>query len=94
MNKKEWFYVIIPLLVTWFLDRISKEWATTLANQILNYKYLAFALHHNHGAMLGLFAELPPVLRIVSLSTGGAFLVCTLYKTNHFTTLQLFQCHH
>jgi signal peptidase II len=27
--------------------------------------------------MLGLFAELPPVLRIVSLSTGGAFLVCT-----------------
>ncbi len=27
--------------------------------------------------MLGLFSDLPPVLRIVTLSTGGAFLVCT-----------------
>lgn len=39
--------------------------------------YLHFVLHHNHGAMLGLFSDLPAVLRIVSLSTGGAFLLCT-----------------
>ena len=37
--------------------------------------YKRQALHHNPGAMLGLFSDLPPVLRIVSLSTGGAFLV-------------------
>ena len=33
-----------------------------------------FVLHFNPGAMLGAFADLPPVLRVVSLSTGGAFL--------------------
>lgn len=37
---------------------------------------LGLVLHHNHGAMLGLFKELPAVLRVVSLSTGGAFLLC------------------
>jgi signal peptidase II len=76
MKKHEWFYVIMPLLFTWFVDRISKHWATGL-DHIISFKFMGFVLHHNHGAMLGLFSELPPVLRIVSLSTGGAFLVCT-----------------
>jgi len=40
-----------------------------------NYGYFHLALHFNKGAMLGLFSDLPPVLRIVSLSTGGAFLL-------------------
>lgn len=51
-------------------------WAANL-KQIVSIGPLHFVLHHNHGAMLGLFSDLPSVLRIVSLSTGGAFLLCT-----------------
>ncbi len=40
------------------------------------YGPFGLVLHHNQGAMLGLFSDLPAVLRIVSLSTGGAFLLC------------------
>lgn len=76
MKKREWLIVILPLLVTWSLDRITKLWATGIT-QLESYGPLHFVLHHNHGAMLGLFSDLPSVLRIVSLSTGGAFLLCT-----------------
>lgn len=75
MKKHEWSLVFVPLALTWFLDFITKEWAVTLTGPKI-YGYLGFVLHHNPGAMLGLFSDLPPVLRIVSLSTGGAFLVC------------------
>jgi signal peptidase II len=76
MKKHEWLIVILPLIATWFLDRISKMWAVGLT-ELISFGPVGFVLHHNPGAMLGLFSELPPVLRIVSLSTGGAFLVCT-----------------
>jgi Lipoprotein signal peptidase len=76
MKKREWLIVVLPLIATWFIDRVTKDWATTLT-QIKSFGSLHFVLHHNHGAMLGLFSDLPSVLRIVSLSTGGAFLLCT-----------------
>ncbi len=76
MKKREWLIVILPLLITWVLDRVTKIWATGLT-EIKSFGGLHFVLHHNHGAMLGLFSDLPSVLRIVSLSTGGAFLLCT-----------------
>jgi signal peptidase II len=76
MKNREWFIVFVPLFLTWFIDRITKEWADSLVG-IKSYGFFGFVLHHNPGAMLGLFADLPPVLRVVSLSTGGAFLVCT-----------------
>jgi signal peptidase II len=76
MKKREWLIVILPLIATWIVDRVTKDWATTLT-QIRSFGSLHFVLHHNQGAMLGLFSDLPSVLRIVSLSTGGAFLLCT-----------------
>lgn len=76
MKKRDWLIVIVPLLATWFVDRVSKIWATGIT-QFKTVGPLNFVLHHNHGAMLGLFSDLPSVLRIVSLSTGGAFLLCT-----------------
>lgn len=76
MKKHEWLIVILPLIFTWFVDRVTKHWASGL-DKIISFDFMGFVLHHNHGAMLGLFSDLPPVLRIVSLSTGGAFLVCT-----------------
>lgn len=63
-----------PLFATWGLDRVTKEWAEGLRG-INFHGPFGFVLHHNHGAMLGLFSDLPAVLRIVSLSTGGAFLL-------------------
>lgn len=76
MNRKEWLYIFLPLVATWAADRITKLWAVDLQG-LLSYGFIHFSLHHNPGAMLGLFSDLPPVLRVVSLSTGGAFLVCT-----------------
>ena len=75
MQRREWFYIILPLFLSWFFDRITKIWASGLTEAI-RFDPVNFVLHHNHGAMLGLFSELPAVLRIVSLSTGGAFLLC------------------
>ncbi|MGZ3773683.1 MAG: signal peptidase II [Pseudobdellovibrionaceae bacterium] len=76
MKKRDWLIVILPLLATWFLDHITKIWASGLV-QVKSFGVLHFILHHNQGAMLGLFSDLPPVLRVVSLSTGGAFLLST-----------------
>lgn len=75
MKREEWLLVIFPLALTWSIDRLSKMWAVTLQS-VQSYEVVHFYLHHNPGAMLGLFSNLPPFLRIVSLSTVGAFLVC------------------
>ena len=75
MRKREWIIVVLPLILCWVSDRFSKLWANDLQGPI-DLGPLNFILHHNHGAMLGLFSDLPAVLRVVSLSTGGAFLLC------------------
>jgi signal peptidase II len=74
MRKIDWLLVIVPLFFTWGIDRVTKAWAVGLQG-VTFYGPLGFVLHHNHGAMLGLFSEAPSVIRIVSLSTGGAFLL-------------------
>lgn len=75
MKKHEWLIVFLPLIAVLLIDQLTKAWAETLTG-IVNWGVFGFVLHHNPGAMLGLFADLPPVLRVVTLSTGGAFLVC------------------
>src|SRR5580698_5149973 len=74
MKKHEWLYVLLPLFASWAFDRFTKLWATHLVGAHF-YGPVGFVLHHNPGAILGLFSELPSVLRVVSLSTGGAFLL-------------------
>jgi signal peptidase II len=76
MKKREWLLILVPIFLAWWIDYITKNWATSLV-EILRYGPITFLLHHNRGAMLGLFSELPSVLRIVTLATGGAFLFCT-----------------
>ena len=78
MKKREWFLVIAPLVFTWLIDRVTKLWASNIVGY-QDYGLIGFTLHHNHGAMLGLFSDIPAVLRIVSLSTGGAFLTFTYF---------------
>ncbi|MFK8138874.1 MAG: signal peptidase II [Bdellovibrionales bacterium] len=78
MKKRDWLIVILPLVLTFLVDRLTKIWATDLVGYN-DFGVVGFTLHHNYGAMLGLFSQLPPVLRIVSLSTGGAFLTFTYF---------------
>jgi signal peptidase II len=74
MKKSEWFLILFPLFFVWVLDHYTKIWASSII-KVHNFGYLHFVLSHNHGALLGLFSELPALLRIVSLSTVGTFLV-------------------
>src|SRR4051812_35369816 len=74
MRKIDWLLVILPLFATWLIDRVTKIWASGIS-EMKFYGPLGFVLHHNHGAMLGLFSDTPPVIRVVSLATGGAFLL-------------------
>lgn len=74
MRKTDWLIVFFPLFLTWGIDRVAKMWAEGLRGVNFTGPF-GLALHHNYGAMLGLFSEMPPVLRIVTLSTGGAFLL-------------------
>jgi signal peptidase II len=87
MRKINWTLVIVPLFLTWGLDRLTKGWAEGLRG--ISFKGpIGFALHHNHGAMLGLFSELPAVLRIVTLSTGGAFLLCAFVAIQYLLQIR------
>lgn len=75
MRKRDWFWVLTCLPLTWGVDQITKLAAMKMIQGVNFYGPFGFVLHRNPGAMLGAFADLPPVLRIVSLSTGGAFLI-------------------
>ena len=74
MKSKDWFLICFALILTIALDQITKQLASDLT-QIKLYGYFGLALVHNPGVMLGLFADVPAILRVVSLSTGGAFLI-------------------
>lgn len=74
MKRKDWYIVVGTLLVVIILDQITKIWANGITDTQIGF--IRLVLVHNHGAMLGLFSELPAVLRIVTLSTSGVFILC------------------
>lgn len=76
MKKRDWLLVISLVPATWLADQVTKAWAMRTLADLKFYGPFGLVLHHNPGAILGAFSDLPPVLRIVSLSTGGAFLIC------------------
>ncbi len=78
MKKRDWLIVISLVPAVWFFDQVTKAWAMASLAELKFYGYFGLVLHHNPGAILGTFSDLPPVLRVVSLSTGGAFLI-TIY---------------
>ena len=65
--------MLVPAV--WAADQVTKAWAAHSLGALKFWGPFGLVLHHNPGAILGTFANLPPLLRIVSLSTGGAFLV-------------------
>jgi len=52
-------------------------WAIESITHLQFYGPVGLVLHRNPGAIFGTFSDLPPLLRVVSLSTIGAFLVFT-----------------
>ena len=74
MQRKDWFFVVFILLLMIGIDQASKLWASGITE--MSFGIFRFILIHNHGAMLGLFSDLPAVLRIVTLSTSGIFILC------------------
>ncbi|MBX7232344.1 MAG: signal peptidase II [Bdellovibrionales bacterium] len=75
MEKKDWFFIIAAVFLVWFLDQITKQWALQNIYSLKFYGPFGLVLIKNPGAILGAFSHLPPLLRVVSLSTGGAFLI-------------------
>lgn len=75
VKRHEWLLIIVCLVATWFADQFSKQLALQHITFLSYYGPFGLVMHRNPGAILGVFADLPPVLRVVSLSTGGAFLV-------------------
>src|SRR6185436_20079113 len=75
MKKRDWLLVISLVPSVWLIDQVTKAWANTNLAELKFFGPLGLVLHHNRDAILGTFSDLPPMLRIVSLSTGGAFLI-------------------
>jgi signal peptidase II len=73
MKTKDWVLVVASLLFVILFDQITKSYSLTMTEQWIGPIHLV--LIHNHGAMLGMFSNLPAFLRIVSLSTSGFFLL-------------------
>ena len=87
MNKREWTIVIGTLLGAWLFDWVTKLSALDLRQSIAVGPFL-FSLHQNPGAMMGMFSDLPAFLRIVSLSTAGAILVCVYMLLQYLLPLK------
>lgn len=75
MSKRDWLYVIIAVFTVWGADFFTKVWALQNINGLQFHGPFGLVLVRNPGAILGAFSHLPPLLRVVSLSTGGAFLI-------------------
>jgi signal peptidase II len=75
MKPKDHYLVIVILILTVFIDQITKMFAWNNFGALEFFGPFGLVRHRNPGAMLGLFSDLPPLLRVVSLSTGGAFLI-------------------
>ncbi len=79
MSKKitnlDWLFIVSLVILVWGVDQITKLWAVNNITSLQFYGPFGLVLHRNPGAILGAFSDLPPILRVVSLSTGGAFLV-------------------
>lgn len=83
MNRRDWFFHLTIVFGLLFFDQITKYWAEQYIHGINFYGPFGLVLHRNPGAMLGAFSDLPPLLRVVSLSTGGAFLFFIYFALQH-----------
>lgn len=74
MKRKDWVLHFLIILAIVVIDQVTKAIAESTITSLDFWGPFGLVLHYNPGAMLGTFSDLPPILRVVSLSTGGAFL--------------------
>jgi signal peptidase II len=91
MKKRDWLLVISLVPAVWLIDQLTKSWAQHNLTDLRFYGPFGLVLHHNPGAIWGTFADLPPILRVVSLSTGGAFLVFIYASIQYLLPSRSFQ---
>jgi signal peptidase II len=74
MKVKDYvIWIFTPLLIVLGMDRYTKWAAHSMDGE--SFLFVQFEKFYNQGAILGLFSKLPEMIRIVTFSTGGAFLV-------------------
>lgn len=83
MKKADWFLITSLFFIVWLCDYASKQWALENITQMSTRGPIGFVLHKNPGIMLGAFSNLSPILRVVSLSTTGAFLIFIFSATQY-----------
>ncbi len=89
IKKRDWFFlVILPVALVWFGDQVTKYMFLDFSG-IQFYGPIGFTLHYNPGAIFGFFSNLPPILRIVSLSTSGGFLIFIFIVIQIFLPLKV-----
>jgi signal peptidase II len=74
MSIKKWSLILLPLFAAIILDQLTKSWAIGI-QETIHFPFISIHLNLNQGLVLGLFSDLPKLLRVVSLSTGGSFLL-------------------
>ncbi len=72
--KNELLYAIIPFILTWSFDRLSKIWAENL-EQSFDVLIFKFNLVYNNGIMMGWLAQLPDHTKITIIGTLGAVIL-------------------
>ena len=89
IKKKDWlFLVILPVLIVWCGDQVTKYMFLDFSG-VQYFGPIGFTLHHNPGAIFGFFSNLPPILRVVSLSTSGGFLIFIFIVIQIFLPLKV-----
>jgi signal peptidase II len=74
---------IIPFFLILLFDTISKTWAHSLLG-FLDFGLFNFTYVQNHGAVLGLYSNVPKFIFIVTLSTAATFLFCVALSMFYF----------
>lgn len=75
LSKVDWLILLGLVSLVCFLDQASKSWALAQVNTPYFNNFLSFSLQINPGLILGSFSEMPAMLRVVSISTTGAFVI-------------------
>ena len=91
MKPKDHYFILALLLGTILIDQLTKIYAWQNFGALEFFGPVGLVRHRNPGAMLGLFSDLPPLLRVVSLSTGGAFLVFIFGIIHHLIPIRAMQ---
>lgn len=90
VSRRDWLIIFSAVVLAWTIDYVGKQWALDNIFKVEFWGPFGLVLHRNPGAMLGMFSDLPPVLRIVSLSTGGAFLIFVYAAIQYLLPLRFF----